>query len=93
MKKTRLDAEERALLASYDRGEWKPGKDAKQEIARLRGYARSTLAKDQRINIRMSSKDLGEIRTLAVREGIPYQTLISSVVHKYASGRLVEKKG
>ncbi len=83
---------ERALLESYERGEWRPIKKNKEEIRRLREYARTTLLKDKRINIRMSSKDLDQVQVLAVREGVPYQTLISSIIHKYVSGYLIEKQ-
>ena len=58
--------------------------------AQLRASARSTSVKDQRINIRLSSPDLQALRARALREGIPYQTLISSVLHKYISGVLKE---
>ena len=63
------------------------------EIARLRAAVRATLIKDRRINIRMSSKDLAQIQTLAAQEGIPYQTLIASIVHKYVGGYLKEVRG
>ncbi|OGW19649.1 MAG: antitoxin, partial [Nitrospirae bacterium GWC2_46_6] len=86
MKKTVLDAEEKDILESYERGEWRPVKNPKHEIRRLREYARNTLQKDKRINIRMSSKDLDQVQVIAAQEGIPYQTLISSVIHKYVSG-------
>ena len=89
MKKMVLDAEEKDILDSYDRGEWRPIKNPKAEIKKLREYARNTLQKDKRINIRMSSKDLDQVQVLAVLEGIPYQTLISSIIHKYVSGYLV----
>ncbi|MBI5756510.1 MAG: antitoxin [Nitrospirae bacterium] len=92
MKKTILDAEEKDILDSYERGEWKPVKNPKREIKKLQEYARNTLQKDKRINIRMSSKDLEQVQVIAAQEGIPYQTLISSVIHKYVSGYLLEKK-
>ena len=92
MKKTVLDAEEKDILESYDRGEWRPIKNSKAEIKKLREYARNTLKKDKRINIRMSSKDLDQVQVIAAQEGIPYQTLISSIIHKYVSGYLLEKK-
>jgi predicted DNA binding CopG/RHH family protein len=92
MKKTVLDNEEKDILTSYDRGEWQPVKNQKQEIKKLAEYAKNTLRKDKRINIRISSKDLDQAQAIAAEEGIPYQTLISSIIHKYVSGRLVEKK-
>ena len=92
MKKMILDEEEKDILDSYERGEWRSVKNPKQEIKRLREYARNTLQKDKRINIRMSSKDLDQVQVLATQEGIPYQTLISSIIHKYVAGYLVERK-
>jgi predicted DNA binding CopG/RHH family protein len=92
MKKAILDKEEKDILNAYERGEWKPVKHPRREAKKLRAYARNTLKKDKRINIRMSSKDLDQVQVIATQEGIPYQTLISSIIHKYVSGYLVEKK-
>ena len=92
MKKIILDEEEKDILESYERGEWLPVKNPKAEIKKLRQYAKNTLQKDKRINIRMSSKDLDQVQVIAVQEGIPYQTLISSIIHKYVAGYLIEKK-
>jgi predicted DNA binding CopG/RHH family protein len=92
MKKIILDDEERDILESYERGEWVPVKSPKKEIERLQRYARNTLQKDKRINIRMSSKDLDQVQVIAAQEGIPYQTLVSSIIHKYVSGYLIERK-
>ena len=50
------------------------------------------IKKDRRINLRMSSKDIIALQTKALEEGIPYQTLMSSVLHKFVTGRLIEKK-
>jgi predicted DNA binding CopG/RHH family protein len=92
MKKLVLDDEERDILESYERGEWVSVKNSKKEIKKLREYARNTLQKDKRINIRMSSKDLDQVQVIAAQEGIPYQTLVSSIIHKYVSGYLIERK-
>jgi len=92
MKKVKLDKEEQELLDSFEQGEWKPVKNAQREIAKHRRYARNTLRKDRRVNIRISSKDLDELQAIAVEDGIPYQTLMASVLHRYASGRLVERR-
>jgi len=92
MKKTVLNSEEKEILESYERGEWRPIKNPKAEINKLREYAGNTLQKDKRINIRMSSKDLDQVQVIAAQEGIPYQTLVSSIIHKYVSGYLIEKK-
>jgi len=92
MKKQTMDSEEREILASYERGEWRPVKTGRSEIAKLQQYARNTLQKNKRINIRLAERDLVGIQTKAIEEGLPYQTLISSVLHKYLSGRFTERK-
>lgn len=92
MKKMLLDKEEKEILKSYEHGELKPIKRAKQEIKKLREYAGNTLQRDKRINLRMSSKDLNQVQVIAAKEGIPYQTLISSIIHKYVTGLLTERR-
>jgi predicted DNA binding CopG/RHH family protein len=91
MAKLKLDKEEKELLESYERGEWKSVNNLKEEIEKHRGYARQTLKKDKRINIRISSMVLDELQTRAVEDGMPYQTLISSILHRFVTGRLIEK--
>jgi predicted DNA binding CopG/RHH family protein len=90
MNKMYLDAEERDLVESIERGEWKSVKNLKAEIKKHQGYARNTLQKDKRVNIRISSRDLEALQTRAVEDGIPYQTLMASVLHRFAAGRLKE---
>ena len=92
MKKIILDDEEKDILESFERGEWVPVKNQKQEVKKLQQYAKNTLQKDKRINIRMSSKDLDQVQVIATQEGIPYQTLVSSIIHKYVSEYLIERK-
>lgn len=91
MKNAKLDKEEQALLESVERGEWKSVKNLSAEKKRYQAYARATFAKNKRVNIRIAEKDLNALQTRAVEEGIPYQTLMSSVLHKFVSGRLGEK--
>lgn len=86
-----LDAEEQAIEESFDRGEFKSIPNVEAEIKRYQEAARATLRKDKRVNIRMTSRDLEAIQVRAIEEGIPYQTLMASVLHKYVTGRLVEK--
>ena len=86
MKKTKLDAEEQALLDSYEKEEWKTVKNLKQEKTLAKNAAKNTLRKDARVNIRLSSSDLIRIKQKAAFEGMPYQTLIASVLHKFAAG-------
>jgi len=87
----KLTKEERALLQSYEKGEWQSIPREKSEARRYEAYARITLQKDRRINIRLSTRDLEGIQRKAIEEGIPYQTLVSSIIHKYVSGRLKER--
>lgn len=81
---------EQELLASFERGEWKPVGNQKGEMERLRAAAKATLLKNKRVNIRISSRDLEGLQAKAAEEGVPYQTLMASVLHKFVSGRLVE---
>lgn len=87
----KLDLEERELLESFERGEWQPIPNQADELERYQRYAKETFKKDKRVSVRLSSRDWETIRKRALAEGIPYQTLIASVLHKYAGGRLAEK--
>jgi predicted DNA binding CopG/RHH family protein len=91
MSDLKLQQDELELLASYEAEEWKSAKKIKEQKEQYRAYARATLRKDKRINIRISEKDLLAIQKRAVRQGIPYQTLIASVLHKFINGSLIEK--
>ncbi|MEN9520871.1 MAG: hypothetical protein RLZZ535_3105 [Cyanobacteriota bacterium] len=86
-----LDREEKEILKTFEQGEWQSVGDHTR-LAQLRGYAKATLAKDKRITLRLSSFDLDAIQAKAIEEGIPYQTLISSILHKYATGLLVDRR-
>jgi predicted DNA binding CopG/RHH family protein len=86
----KLDANEKEIVESVERGEWRSAKGARRERSRYARYARATFRKDRRLNIRISSKDLEAIQKRALEEGLPYQTLIASLLHKYVSGRLKE---
>ena len=90
MKQIKFEKDERKLAASYDRGEWRPVKNMPVEIARYKEMAKKSLRKSRRINIRLVEKDLEKIQIYAIREGIPYETLISSILHKYATGQVVK---
>jgi len=91
MNKIKLDKEEQNILDSFERGEWKSVKNVKQEIQKHQEYAHQTLKKDKRVNIRISSRVLDELQARAIEDGIPYQTLISSILYRFITGRLVEK--
>jgi predicted DNA binding CopG/RHH family protein len=85
-----LKKDEKELLESVEDGEWRSVPDREAEVTRYREYAATTFKKDRRINIRISSKDLNALQKRALREGIPYQTLVASVLHKYVSGQFRE---
>lgn len=87
-----LDKEESDLMKSLENDEWQPVKDFKQQKKHAVEAARNTLKKDKRINLRLSQKDYHQIQIKAVQEGIPYQTLISSIIHKYLNGSLSQKQ-
>lgn len=84
-----LDREEQEILATFEAGEWQSvGESAR--LLELQSYAKGAIAKDRWITLRLSSADLAGIQTRAIEGGIPYQMLISSVIHKYVTGRLVD---
>jgi predicted DNA binding CopG/RHH family protein len=85
-----LDTYEKQILSAFEAGKLKSTVTSKASLRRYREYARATLAKNRRVNIRLSTQDLSEIQTRAVEEGVPYQTLISSVLHKFVTGRFSE---
>ena len=88
MKKYLLDEEEREILKAVESGKWPMKRASKSELERYAKIARNTLRKDQRMNIRISKADLSGIKVKAAEEGVPYQTLVSSLIHKSVSGRL-----
>jgi predicted DNA binding CopG/RHH family protein len=85
------DEEELEIVQAFESGQLRSQQPDKETLAHHRAYAEKTLSKNKRVNIRLSEKDLEEIKIRALEEGIPYQTLMGSVLHKYLSGRLVEK--
>lgn len=82
---TFIDQEEKELVAAYEAGEFRPVKDQKAEKRTAVAAAKRYTRKDARINIRLSSADLGMLKRRAAEEGLPYQSLIASVLHKYVS--------
>ena len=84
--------DEPALSESYEHGDWRPVKGLRRQRRRYMAAARRTLRKSARMNIRISQIDLEGLQAKAVQEGLPYQTLIASVLHKYVSGQLATKK-
>jgi predicted DNA binding CopG/RHH family protein len=90
--KARLTKEEKEIVKSFENGEWVPATDLSGRKKELIQYARNTLRKDKRLNIRISERDLIELQRKAVREGLPYQTFVASILHKFINGQLVEEK-
>ena len=84
----KLDEEEVKILQDFERGELTSINNFKEEKRQLEEAAHNFLQKDRRINIRISSRDLETLQKKAVKEGIPYQTLISSTLHKFVTGKL-----
>jgi len=87
----KIDAFEKETIAAYESGVLRSTMPSKSELKALREAARATSIKDRRVNIRLSSPDLRDLRARALEEGVPYQTLIASVLHKFVAGRLVER--
>ena len=87
----KTDAYEHELLTAFEKGQMK-SVTTKAELAKFKAAARATAIKDRRVNIRLSSGDLSDIQVKALEEGVPYQTLIASVLHKYVTGRLAEPR-
>jgi predicted DNA binding CopG/RHH family protein len=89
----KLDREEKKILEAYESGQLKLSKPSKKEIAAIKAAAISTFKKDRRITIRLYDHDFKGIQKKALQMGIPYQTLISGVIHRYIEGDLVSKDG
>ena len=87
-----LNAEEREILEKFERDELRPATGADREMAIAPQAARNTFKKTRRVNLRVTERDYNRAHARAREEGIPYQTLLSSVIHKYLSGRLTEKR-
>jgi predicted DNA binding CopG/RHH family protein len=90
--KVKLTEEEKHLLESFEKGEWVSVKNLSKRKKELMLYARNTLRKDKRLNIRISERDLNELQRKAVVEGLPYQTYVSSIIHKFVNGKLIDAK-
>ena len=87
----KLSQDEKDLLESVERGEWETIPNLNREAERYQEYAKATFRKDKRVNIRITEKDLVRLQKKALQEGLPYQTLIASVLHKYITGQFKEK--
>ncbi|MCK5521257.1 MAG: antitoxin [Candidatus Marinimicrobia bacterium] len=89
--KNKYDKEEQDILTSFENDEWISDPNIEQRKKELRESAQFTMKKNKRVNIRMSERDMIDIKKQAYEEGLPYQTLISSILHKYLNGRLIVK--
>ena len=89
---SRLNKEEQDILDAFDAGELQQAPDVEERRVRHQKYAQAMFKKDARINIRLPSKDLRGLQKKALAEGIPYQTLVASILHKYVEGRLYEDR-
>ena len=87
-----ISEEERDIIDRFERDELRSATDAEREIEAARLMARNTFNKSRRVNLRVTERDFNLAHSRAREEGIPYQTLLSSVIHKYLSGRLIEKR-
>ena len=88
----KLDKYEQEIENSFGKGEWKPIKNLATEKKRLAKIAQATIKKNKTMNIRINEFDLNSLKARALEEGIPYQTLVTSILHKYVSGKLSEKR-
>lgn len=88
---TPIDEEERELIESIENNEWEEVEKDKEYKLQAKQYAEATMKKDKRMNIRISERDLKNLKIRALEEGLPYQTLVSMILHKYVSGKLSEK--
>ena len=90
--KDKFDDEELEILRAWESGTLKPVNGVKDEIKTHVAAAQATFIKDQRLNIRISSRDLKNLQARALEEGIPYQTFAASLLHKFVSGHLVNQR-
>jgi predicted DNA binding CopG/RHH family protein len=93
MTKKQIDLEEQEadILKEFEAGHFVSVKNRKQEMALAKEAAHHFIRRDARVNLRVSNADLNMIRRIAIQEGLPYQTLLASIIHKFAAGRLVDK--
>jgi len=88
----KLDKEERGILEAYDKGKLKLSSPSKKEREKIRSMAAQTFRKDRRVTIRLYDHDLKGVQKKAMEKGMPYQTLISAMIHQYVEGDLVERR-
>lgn len=91
MKNFKLTKEEKQILKDFESGKFESAPNLKPEVKKYQKYADATLKKTKNINIRLAEKDLVKIKSKAIESGLPYQTLLSSLIHQYADGKLTIK--
>jgi predicted DNA binding CopG/RHH family protein len=89
----KYDREERGIIHAYEKGKMKLSTSSKKEIEAIKATAKKTLVKDKRITIRLYTHDYQGIQKKAIEMGVPYQTLISGIIHRYIEGDLTSKTG
>ena len=89
----KYDKEEKSIIDAYEKGTMKLSKPSRKEIEAIKATANKTLVKDRRITIRLYDHDYQGIQKKAIEMGIPYQTLISGIIHRYIEGDLTTKTG
>jgi len=89
----KYDKEEKAIIDAYENGKMKLSTPSKKEIETIQATAKKTLIKDKRITIRLYDHDYQGIQKKALEMGVPYQTLISGIIHRYIEGELTSKTG
>lgn len=86
-----IEQHEQEILKDFEKGKLVPVEDAEEEMRLAKEAARNFMKRDNRVNVRISGADLNMVRRIAVQEGLPYQTLLASIIHKYVTGRLVDR--
>lgn len=89
----KYDREEKDILDAYEGGRMKLSTPSREEIERIKTIAKNTFKKDKRVTIRLYDHDYKGIQKKAMEMGVPYQTLISGIIHRYIEGELVSKNG
>ncbi len=90
-KKFDIEEHEKEILADLENGEFISVENVVEEMETAEIAAHNFMKRDSKVNVRISTSDLNKVRRIAAEEGLPYQTLLASVIHKFAAGRLVDK--
>ncbi|BDA77324.1 hypothetical protein LPTSP3_g02540 [Leptospira kobayashii] len=88
--KMKLNEDEKRIETSIEKNEWVSVENKNLYLKKLKSAAKNTLLKDKRMNIRIAGKDIQLLKTKALEVGVPYQTLVSSILHQYVTGKLKE---